>query len=48
MAKLSKHERKAMAQKAMEDRAKHPAKKNGQSGFAAIDAEAEKLDSQNR
>lgn len=45
--KLSKQERKALAQKAMEDRAKHPVDKKGQSGFAAIDAEAEKLESQN-
>lgn len=45
--KLSKQERKALAQKAMEDRAKHPEKNNNHSGFAAIDAEAEKLESQN-
>ncbi len=44
--KLSKEQRKALIQKAEEDRAKHPAKKGGKSGFAAIDAEADKLASQ--
>ena len=47
MAKISKQERKAMAQKAMEDRAKHPQAKK-ESGFAAIDNEAEKLTGQNK
>ena len=43
MAKpLSKEERKAMARKAMEERAKSPKKANG-SGFAQIDSDAEKL-----
>ncbi|WP_290032946.1 hypothetical protein [Ligilactobacillus cholophilus] len=38
---LSKEERKAMARKAMEQRAKNPVKKG--SGFAQIDSDAEKL-----
>ncbi|WP_164848033.1 hypothetical protein [Lacticaseibacillus hulanensis] len=41
--KLSKEQRKALIQKAEEDRAKHPVKKDAKSGFAAIDAEADKL-----
>ncbi|WDF83017.1 hypothetical protein PQ472_01875 [Lacticaseibacillus pabuli] len=46
--KLSKQERKEMAEKAMEDRAKHPKENKGESGFAAIDNEAEKLEGQNK
>ena len=46
--KLSKEQRKALIQKAEEDRAKHPAKKDEKSGFAAIDEEAEKLDGQKK
>ncbi|KRM86730.1 hypothetical protein [Lacticaseibacillus thailandensis] len=45
--KLSKEQRKALIQKAEEDRSKHPQKQSGQSGFAAIDAEAEKLENEN-
>jgi hypothetical protein len=41
--KLSKEERKALARKALEDRAKHPQKKSNGSGFARIDADAKKL-----
>ncbi|WP_169790475.1 hypothetical protein [Liquorilactobacillus aquaticus] len=40
--KLSKEERKAMARKALEDRAKQPKKANG-SGFAKLDADAKGL-----
>lgn len=40
--KLSKEERKALARKALEDRAKHPQKKSD-SGFAHLDADAKKL-----
>lgn len=46
--KLSKEQRKALIQKAEEDRAKHPVKNDGKSGFAAIDAEAEKLDGEKK
>ena len=43
MAKtLSKEERKEFARKAMEARAKEPAKKQG-AGFAQLDADAKKL-----
>lgn len=42
MAKLSKEERKELARKAMETRAKEPAKKQG-AGFAQLDADAKKL-----
>lgn len=43
MAKtLNKEERKELARKAMEDRAKEPAKKQG-AGFAQLDADAKKL-----
>ena len=43
MAKtLSKEERKELARKAMEARAKEPAKKQG-AGFAQLDADAKKL-----
>ncbi len=41
--KLSKEEKKALARKALEDRAKHPAKKEG-SGFARLDADAKKFE----
>ncbi|WP_288531028.1 hypothetical protein [uncultured Secundilactobacillus sp.] len=44
MAKLSKEQRKAMIQKAEEERAKHPKPKNTKSGFETIDEEAEKLE----
>ncbi|MCG4281955.1 hypothetical protein [Lacticaseibacillus saniviri] len=44
--KLSKEERKAMAKKAEADAAKHP-KKTGMSGFATIDAEADRLEKEN-
>ena len=40
--KLSKEERKAMARKAMEDRAKRPNESKG-SGFAKLDEDAKKL-----
>lgn len=40
--KLSKEEKKALARKALDDRAKHPTKKDG-SGFARLDADAKKL-----
>jgi len=46
MAKLSKEQRKAMIQKAEEDRAKHPQSKKG-SGFANLDKEAERLSNEN-
>lgn len=44
--KLSKEERKALIEKAEEDRAKHPQKKT-KSGFAVLDEEAEKLEKSN-
>ena len=47
MAKLSKEQRKAMIQKAEEDRAKHPQSKKG-SGFANLDKEAERLSNENQ
>ena len=40
--KLSKEERKAMARKAMEDRAKQPHESKG-SGFAKLDEDAKNL-----
>lgn len=40
--KLSKEERKAMAHKALEDRAKQPKKAPG-SGFAKLDSDAKNL-----
>ncbi|SEM77271.1 hypothetical protein SAMN05216431_108102 [Ligilactobacillus sp. WC1T17] len=40
--KLSKEERKALARKAMEDRAKQP-KKSAGSGFAKLDSDAKTL-----
>lgn len=44
MAKsLSKEERKELARKAMEERAKQPAKKQG-AGFAQLAADAKKLE----
>ncbi|WP_173021270.1 hypothetical protein [Secundilactobacillus folii] len=45
--KLSKEQRKALIEKAEEDRAKHPKPKSGKSGFATIDEAAEKLENQN-
>lgn len=42
--KLSKQERKALIEKAEEERAKHPQKKA--SGFAALEKDAEKLENQ--
>ncbi|MGL0749488.1 hypothetical protein [Secundilactobacillus paracollinoides] len=45
--KLSKEERKAMIEKAEEERAKHPKPKSTKSGFATIDDEAEKLQGNN-
>jgi hypothetical protein len=47
MAKLSKEQRKAMIQKAEEDRAKHPQAKKG-SGFANLDKEAERLSNETK
>lgn len=47
MAKLSKEQRKAMIEKAEEDRAKNPKPKNKVSGFATIDKDAEKLSNEN-
>ncbi|WP_169790537.1 hypothetical protein [Liquorilactobacillus cacaonum] len=41
--KLSKEEKKALARKALEERAKHPVKKDG-SGFARLDADAKKIE----
>jgi len=41
--KLSKEQKKAMIQKAEEERAKHPKQKNGVSGFETIDEDAKKL-----
>lgn len=46
MAKLSKEQRKAMIQKAEEERAKHPKPKSTKSGFATIDEDAEKLENE--
>lgn len=46
MAKLSKEQKKAMIEKAEEERAKHP-KKSGVSGFETIDADAKKLSEEN-
>ncbi|WP_164478928.1 hypothetical protein [Lactobacillus selangorensis] len=46
--KLSKEQKKAMIQKAEEDRAKNPKKKDGKSGFETIDAEAEKLQNEDK
>ncbi|WP_409021777.1 hypothetical protein ACE83Q_05720 [Dellaglioa sp. P0083] len=43
MAKLSKEQRKAMAQKAMDERAKHPQAEKKQSGFKFIEDESTKL-----
>lgn len=45
--KLSKEQKKALIEKAEEDRAKHPKPNNGKSGFATIDEAAEKLENQN-
>ncbi|KIS02942.1 hypothetical protein [Paucilactobacillus wasatchensis] len=47
MAKLSKEERKALIEKAEEQRAKNPKPKSKESGFATIDKEAEKLEGKN-
>lgn len=47
MAKLSKEQRKALIEKAEEQRAKNPQPKKKVSGFATIDKEADKLSSQN-
>ncbi|GAB6092786.1 hypothetical protein [Furfurilactobacillus curtus] len=47
MAKLSKEERKALIEKAEEDRAKNPKPANKVSGFATIDADAQKLEDEN-
>lgn len=47
MAKLSKEQKKAMIQKAEEERAKHPQEKKG-SGFANLDKEAERLQNSQR
>jgi len=41
--KLSKEQKKAMIQKAEEERAKHPKKKSGVSCFETIDEDAKKL-----
>ncbi|MFQ4157209.1 hypothetical protein ACKE7A_08805 [Lactiplantibacillus argentoratensis] len=41
--KLSKEQKKAMIQKAEEERAKHPKKKSSVSGFETIDEDAKKL-----
>jgi len=46
MAKLSKEERKALIEKATQERAKHPQVKKG-SGFAELDKEAAKLTAEN-
>ncbi|MCF6164704.1 hypothetical protein LROSL1_2192 [Furfurilactobacillus rossiae] len=47
MAKLSKEERKALIEKAEEDRAKNPKSESKESGFATIDADAKKLEGEN-
>lgn len=47
MAKVSKEARKALIEKAEEQRAKNPKPKSKVSGFATIDKEAEKLESEN-
>ncbi|MFZ2354090.1 hypothetical protein [Paucilactobacillus nenjiangensis] len=46
MAKLSKEERKALIEKATQERAKHPQTKKV-SGFAELDKEAAKLTAEN-